>query len=174
MAGNPDAQCSAAKLDTESSAVNPDMQSTSNVAEPASSQMQCLGAASEITTLTLPNVLSKFSSRADAQQLLQDHSILQEWQCASRPSHQVRDAMCSLGTRYKVPRYTHGKKRKPSEVAQEIEENILKQAKTVIADSVATPSQSSTSSAVKPATDELQSFPAATDDTTLSLQDVLS
>ena len=106
MAANPDAQCSAAEHDTQSSAAKPEMQSTSTVAEPASSQLHCLGVASEITTLTLPNVLSKLqavSSRADAQQLLQDIPVLQEWQCASRPSHKIRDAMMSLGTRWRIP-----------------------------------------------------------------------
>ena len=91
--------------------------------------------ASESMTLTLPDVLSMLereSLQADAQQLLQDGAVLQEWQRAGNPSHKLRDAMLKLGTLWDVPRQVAGKKRPPAEVAQELEENMLKKAKRML------------------------------------------
>ena len=92
------------------------------------------------SVLTLPDVLSMLereSLQADAQQLLQDGAVLQEWQRAGNPSNKLRDAMLKLGTFWDVPRKVAGKKRAPAEVAQEIEENMLKTAKTMLNGTVA-------------------------------------
>ena len=51
-----------------------------------------------------------------AQMLLDDIPILQKWQCAKNPSHEVRDAMMKLGPRWQVQRYEQRKKRAPVEV----------------------------------------------------------
>ena len=79
------------------------------------------------------------SSNEDAEQLLQDIPVLQEWQSASHPTHQVRDDMMKLGTRWKVPQFRHGKKRKPSEVAKDLQDCMLKKAKILLDSSVAKP-----------------------------------
>ena len=87
----------------------------------------------------MPGVLSMLageSLQADAQQLLQDIPVLQEWQRARNPGHKIRDAMLKLGTLWDVPRQVEGKKRPPAEVAQEIEENMLKKAKKILIGSV--------------------------------------
>ena len=93
-------------------------------------------------TPTLPDVLSMLtgeSLQTGAQQLLQDIHLLQEWQRARNPGNKIRDAMLKLGTLWDVPRKVEGKKRPPAEVAQEIEENMLKTAKTMLSGSVAKP-----------------------------------
>ena len=81
--------------------------------------------------------------QADARQLLQDIPVLQEWQRARNPGHKIRDAMLKLGTLWDVPRQVEGKKRPPAEVAQEIEEDMLKKAKKILIGSVAKPATSS-------------------------------
>ena len=79
------------------------------------------------------------SLQADAGQLLQDIPVLQDWQRARNPGHKIRDAMLKLGTLWDVPRNVEGKKRPPAEVAQEIEENMLKKAEKILIGSAATP-----------------------------------
>ena len=83
--------------------------------------------------------------QADAQQLLQDIPVLQEWQRARNPGHKIRDAMLKLGTLWNVPRKAAGKTRPPAEVAQEIEESMLKKTKKIIIGSVAKPATQSDS-----------------------------
>ena len=72
------------------------------------------------------------SSNADAKQLLQDIPVLQEWQRATRPSHKVRDAMLKLASHWKLTRKVQGKIRSPSEVAQDIEERMLKKERIML------------------------------------------
>ena len=112
-----------------------------DILQPApSDEVEPCAPASEGMTLTLPDVilmLERESLQADAQQLLQDGAVLQEWQRAGNPSHKLRDAMLKLGARWDVPRQVEGKKRPPAEVAQEVEENMLKKAKRMLSDSVA-------------------------------------
>ena len=91
--------------------VAPGITSASSTAKPASSQLELSAPASENVTLTLPDVPSMLkgaSLQADAQQLLQDIPVLQEWQRARNPSNKVRAAMLKLGTLWDVPvSYTH-------------------------------------------------------------------
>ena len=117
-------------------------------ANPAGDELEPCAFASESMTPTLPDVLSMLkgeSLQADAQQLLQDIPVLQEWQRARNPGHKIRDAMLKLGTLWGVPRQVEGKKRPPAEVAQEIEENMLKKAKKILIGSVAKPATQSDS-----------------------------
>ena len=120
-----------------------------DIPQPApSDEVEPCAPASEGMTLTLPDVLSMLereSLQADAQQLLQDVAVLQEWQRARNPGNKVRDAMLKLGTFWDVPRKVAGKKRAPAEVAQEVEENMLKKAKKMLMDSVAQPATQSDS-----------------------------
>ena len=142
------------------------MSSTSSAAKPATDQLQPCPIALESTTLTLPGVLTKLLegnySNPDTQRLLEDIPVLQEWQHATRPSHKVRDAMMKLASHWNVSQKVKGKKRSPSEVAQDMEENIIKRAKLVLANST----MSSSSSDANPATEQLRS---AVIPTTLSL-----
>ena len=147
---------SAAKPASESLAAS----STACPSVLAAPSMSLASSASESTTLTLPDVLSKLrgeSSHADAEQLLQDIPVLQEWQCATRPSHKVRDAMMKLGTRWNVPQKTEGKKRSPSEVAKDMEESMLKKAKLVLTSNVSIPATQSASNLDVPATPTMSS-----------------
>ena len=77
-------------------------------------------------------MLTGESLQADARQLLQDIPLLQEWHRVRNPSNKVRDAMLKLGTLWDVPRQVEGMRRPPAEVAQEIEENMLKRAKKIL------------------------------------------
>ena len=83
-------------------------------AKPTTDQLQPLDIALESTTLTLADVVTKLkgnSSDADAQQLLQDIPVLQEWQRATRPSNKVRDAMLKLASNWNVRHQTKCKER---------------------------------------------------------------
>ena len=80
------------------------------------------------------------SSQTDAEQLLQDIPVLQEWQRASSPSNKVRDAMMKLGTHWNVPQKTNGKKRAPAAVAKDMEDNMLKKGRLVLITGVEKPS----------------------------------
>ena len=152
----------------------PSMSFASSAAKPATGQLHSVAVASESMTLTLSDALSMLtanSSHVDAQQLLQDIPVLQEWQRATRPSNKVRDAMTKLGSHWNVPRNAEGKKRSPSEVARDMEESMLKRARLVLSSSVSKPAtqsdnnqdvlviptMSSLSSAAKPATNQLHS-----------------
>ena len=118
---------------------SPSDASVSSAAKPAGDELEPSAPALESMTPTLPDVLSvlkRKSLQADAQQLLQDIPVLQEWQRARNPGHKIRDAMLKLGTLWDVPRQVEGKKRPPAEVAQEIEDNMLKKAKKILIGSV--------------------------------------
>ena len=109
--------------------------SGSSAAKPARGSLDPSAAASESMSLTLCDVQSMLqgdSLPADTPQLLQDILVLQEWQRAGQPSNQVRDAMCKLGTRWDVAQKVKGKKRPPAEVAQDLDEKMLKKAKTML------------------------------------------
>ena len=129
-------------------------------AKPTTDQLQPLDIALESTTLTLADVFTKLkgnSSDADAQQLLQDIPVLQEWQRATRPSHEVRDAMLKLASHWNVTHRAEGKKRSPSEVAKDMEENMFKRAKLVLTSYVSKPATQSDNNFVGPATQTLAS-----------------
>ena len=72
--------------------------------------------------------------------------MLQRWQRATKPSHMVRAAMLKLGSHWNVPRKAKGKDRSPSEVAQDMEESMLKRAKLVLSSSVSKPATQSDNS----------------------------
>ena len=79
---------------------------------------------SESLSSSLPAVLSRLqgsSLQPESQQLLQDTPVLQEWQRATRPSHNVRGAMMKLGSHWGVAQKAKGEKRSPTEVTQGIE-----------------------------------------------------
>ena len=87
---------------------------------------------------------------ADARQLLEDMPVLQEWQSVRHPSNRARDAMLKLGTFWGVPHNAAGMNRSPSEVAQALEEEMLKRAQQMLMGSGginATPSESNLSEA---------------------------
>ncbi len=85
-----------------------------------------------LTLCDVESMLQGDSLPADTQELLQDILVLQEWQRAGQPSNQVRDAMCKLGPRWGVAQKVRGTKRPPAEVAQDLEEKMLKKAKTML------------------------------------------
>ena len=77
----------------------------SSAAKPARDQLDPSAPASESMNLTLPEAHSRLkgaSLQTRAQQLLQDIPILEKWQRAQQPSHEVRDAMMKLGTQWNV------------------------------------------------------------------------
>ena len=85
-------------------------------------------AADGMSSLSLREVSSRLSSQPSemlAQQLLVDIPILQEWQRTPNPSNKVRDAMMKLGSIWKVAHKSRGQKRRPAEVAKELEERML-------------------------------------------------
>ena len=95
--------------------------SVSSSAKPAGDELEPCALALESMNPTLPDVLSMLSGeslQADAQQLLQDIPVLQEWQRARNPGHKIRDAMLKLGMRWDAPRRVEGKNRPPAELAQ--------------------------------------------------------
>ena len=83
--------------------------------------------------------LQGISSEADAYQLLDDIPVLLEWQRSRKPTNQVRDAMLKLGSQWRIPRQINGKKRSPGDVAQDVEESMLKKAKILLNNSVVKP-----------------------------------
>ena len=144
-------------------------------AKPTTDQLQPLDIALESTTLTLADVFTKLkgnSSDADAQQLLQDIPVLQEWQRATRPSHEVRDAMLKLASNWNVKHRAEGKKRSPSEVAKDMEENMLKRAKLVLTSYVSKPDTQSDNHFDGPATQTMPSSSSDPNPTTDQLQSV--
>ena len=142
---------------------SPSDASMSSAAKPAGDELEPSAPALESMTPTLPDVLSvlkRKSLQADAQQLIQDIPVLQEWQRARNPGHKIRDAMLKLGTLWDVPRQVEGKKRPPAEVAQEIEENMLKKAKKILSGGAAAQRQMS-SYFTRSSTVDAQQLPAA-------------
>ena len=120
----------------------PGADSLSGAEKPARDKEEPGAQASEDIPRTLADVLLMMTGEAlpaDARQLLADIPVLQEWQRARNPGHKIRDAMLKLGMRWGVPGKVKGKKRPPAEVAQEIEENMLKKAKKILIGSVAKP-----------------------------------
>ena len=142
----------------------PSMSFASSAAKPAEGQLHSVTVASESMSLTLTDALSMLTKRSwnvDAQQLIQDIPVLQRWQRTTNPNNKVRDAMLKLGSHWSVPRNAKGKKRSPSEVAQDMEESMLKRASLVLSSSVSKPAtqgdnnqeeKSSAISVEKPAT----------------------
>ena len=109
-------------------------------------------AADGMSSLSLREVSSRLSSQPSemlAQQLLVDIPILQEWQRTPNPSHKVRDAMMKLGSHWKVAQKSRGQKRRPAEVAKELEERMLEKGKELLTSSVAQPAPQTGSSPVK-------------------------
>ena len=86
---------------------SPSDASVSSDAKLAGDELEPCALASESMTPTLPDVLSMLkgeSLQADAQQLLEDIPVLQEWQRARNPGHKMRDVMLKLGTLWDVSR----------------------------------------------------------------------
>ena len=103
----------------------------SSDAKPAASSAaeRSAGAAQCVTSPTLGEICSRLSSmpsQTSAQQLLEDIPILEAWQRAPHPSNAVRDAMLKLGKHWNVQGKVKGKKRAPADVAQEIEQRMLR------------------------------------------------
>jgi len=102
--------------------------------------------------------LAHRSSEASVKKLLSDATILRDWQLMTPATNQQRDAMMQLGRHWHVPQKVHQKKRKPAEVAQELEENFIRTArqlaenKTIFPRRAAKPTQEgdATSGAAKP------------------------
>ena len=134
------------------------MASSSNAAKldsaspEVSSKLDSAAAAVAMNSLTLREVSSRLSSQPSqmfAHQLLEDIPILEEWQRAPNPSHKVRDAMMKLGSHWKVAQKSRGQKRRPAEVAKELEERMLEKGKELLTSSVAQPAPQTESSPVK-------------------------
>ena len=123
-------------MTSASSVVKPQASSTACSSVPAAAMLFTSSAAKPATTLTLTDVFTTLlegnSSNADAQKLLPDIPVLQEWQRATRPSHKVRDAMLKLASNWSVTQKVQGKKRTPSEAAQDIEESMLKKGRHML------------------------------------------
>ena len=84
-----------------------------------------------------------------AQMLLDDIPILQKWKCARKPSNAVRDAMLKLGSRWKVQGKEQGIKRKPAEVAKDLEARMQQNANALLTSSFARPVTQNNSSSVE-------------------------
>ena len=96
----------------------------------------------ESTSLTLTDVAARLHEsprQKDAEGMLEDIAVLQQWKETNNPSNEVRDAMAKLGPRWKVRQKENGKKRPPGEVARDIEESLLDKAKVMLGTSVAKP-----------------------------------
>ena len=91
-------------------------------------------------------ILHEHESKTSARNLMQDIPKLQKWQSAPKATHEVRDAMLKLGSRWDVPRSSQGKKRPPAEVARELEGRMLEQAKELLHSSVVKPAALSNTS----------------------------
>ena len=108
--------------------------SASSAAKPACPQLDSCSVTVESTTLTLTDVVAKLLEsprQKDAEGMLEDIAVLQQWKETNNPSHEVRDAMAKLGPRWKVRQKENGKKRPPGEVARDIEESLLDKAKVM-------------------------------------------
>ena len=57
--------------------------------------------------------------------LLADVATLRAWQTEEPASNEKRDAMTKLGSKWNVPQKVAGKKRPPSEIAADLEREIL-------------------------------------------------
>jgi hypothetical protein len=80
----------------------------------------------------LINVLSCRAGQAGMKNLLSDTKKLREWQMAARPTHKQRDDMMKLGPAWNVPQKSHGKKRNPGEVAQDLEKEFMETAQRLL------------------------------------------
>ena len=125
-------------------AMDPSSASSSSSAQPAPSQPRPSALVSESVTLTLDEAerkVSEDSMREGTEALLQDIRILQRWKRTKNAPHKVRDAMLKLGSHWNVPQYVKKKKRPSSEVAEDVEEAILKKAREMFQSSVGKPAR---------------------------------
>ena len=84
------------------------------------------------TWMQMLPVLQDIEQEEVAQKLLEDVPKLRKWKETSTPSHEVRDAMLKLGMRWEVKQMVQRKKRKPAEVAQELDERMRKKARELL------------------------------------------
>ena len=102
--------------------------SSSNENRPSPAAIDDLEGATWVQMLPM---LQHIEQETEAQELLEDVPKLRKWKEMSKPSHEVRDAMMKLGSRWEVKRYAQGKKRSPAEVAQELDERVCKNNKRI-------------------------------------------
>ena len=98
-------------------------------------------------------------------QFLENLRIFEEWRRTKRPSHEARDAMLKVATKFGVPGKKDGQKRKAEDVAEDLEPRMLSQGRTMLRDSAEKPATIPSNpitapiSAEKPATlEELQAW----------------
>ena len=63
---------------------------------------------------------------------LKDVSTFQAWKREQHPSHEVRDAMTNLASKYYTTQKQNAKKRKPDEVARDLERELKITAKRLL------------------------------------------
>ena len=66
--------------------------------------------------------------------VLDTPTILEEWRRTKRPSHEARDAMLKVATKFDVRGKKDGQKRKMKDVAESLEARMLSQGKTMLRD----------------------------------------
>ena len=80
----------------------------------------------------LADHLSSRAGEAAVKKLLADAAQLQAWQNAASPTNAQRDAMTKLGSDWHVPQKIAGKKRKPEEVAKDLEKEFTDTAQRLL------------------------------------------
>ena len=129
-------------------AVAHERQGNESSAEKPATSPQC---DSHMTISSLAHIFAQRSEETQVKKLLSDVATLRAWQTEEHASHKIRDAMTKLGSEWNVPQKAARKKRPPSEIAADLEREILAFAERLWHKK--TPFFSSMESAVKPLPD---------------------
>ena len=108
---------------TESAQTN-----TGDASGPSSGVAKPTGTERLEASVLLKNMTDLLSSRGNeigVKKLLPDTAKLRAWQNAVRPTNNQRDAMMKLGSDWQVPQKVDGKKRKPADVAKDLEKEFI-------------------------------------------------
>ena len=103
-------------------AVARERQGNASSAEKPGTSPQC---DPHMTIISLAHIFAQRSEETRVKKLLSDVATLRAWQTEEHASHKIRDAMTKLGSEWNVPQKAAGKKRPPSEIAADLEREIL-------------------------------------------------
>ena len=118
------------------------LNAASSVRKPDEDDVNSSASIAEPETLTLSGLRLRLeckSSQTDVKEFLANLRTLEEWKGTNAPSHQKRDAMLKVATRFGVMRKKDHQHRVAVDVAQDLEQRMLSKGRTMLRGSAAKP-----------------------------------
>ena len=104
-------------------------QARKNAANRAEKPATSPGLESHFTISSLANIFAQRSEEPRVKKLFCDVAKLRAWQTEAHATNKIQDAMTKLGSDWNVPQKAAGKKRPPSEIAADLERELVAFAK---------------------------------------------